>query len=183
MENQTIKNKKGLSGIESILTGFVIIGVILTLLVLLVYVFGSVTTSLESTAVSNTVTNESGAYLNDTGYTLSGTSSEGYPRTYVITAVWANVTDDVPYLVPSTNYTVSSTGVLTNATHAPNATQYANSNVSYTYLNDSTSQTASRDAQTNTSRALPLVGILFIIIAIGALITILIVSLMGKRKS
>jgi len=44
---------------------------------------------------------------------------------------------------------------------------------------------AARDAVTHTSRAIPLVGILFIILAIGALIAILVVSLVGgaRRRS
>lgn len=41
---------------------------------------------------------------------------------------------------------------------------------------------AAADAVTHTSRAIPLVGILFIILAIGALITILIVSLVGSAR-
>jgi len=44
---------------------------------------------------------------------------------------------------------------------------------------------AASDAVTHTSRAIPLIGILFIILAIGALISILVVSLVGgaRRRS
>jgi len=44
---------------------------------------------------------------------------------------------------------------------------------------------AASDAVTHTTRAIPLVGILFIILAIGALISILVVSLVGgaRRRS
>ena len=41
---------------------------------------------------------------------------------------------------------------------------------------------AAADAVTHTSRAIPLVGILFIILAIGALIGILVVSLVGSAR-
>ncbi|MEX0597453.1 MAG: hypothetical protein WD512_13240 [Candidatus Paceibacterota bacterium] len=44
---------------------------------------------------------------------------------------------------------------------------------------------AAADAVTHTSRAIPLVGILFIILAVGALIAILVASLIGgsRRKA
>jgi len=41
---------------------------------------------------------------------------------------------------------------------------------------------AAADAVTHTSRAIPIVGILFIILAIGALIAILVVSLVGGAR-
>lgn len=41
---------------------------------------------------------------------------------------------------------------------------------------------AAADAVTNTSRAIPLVGILFIILAIGAVIAILVASLIGGKR-
>lgn len=179
MENQKIynikENRKGQSGLEGVLTGFVFVAAVLVLLVLLVYVFGSVHEGLETTAQSNTVTNESGAYVNETGYTLAGASSTGEPRSYSITIVHNN-SDGI--IITSGNYTLSTAGVLTNAT----VTTWEDVNVFYTYLNNSNEQVAARDAQTNTTRALPLVGILFIIIAIGALIGILIISLVGGRR-
>ena len=77
-----------------------------------------------------TVTKETGAYINTTGYTLSGYNSTWTSIT--ATEVWANVSG-TPYLVPSSNYTLSSTGILTNATIVPNAAEYNDANVSYTY--------------------------------------------------
>ncbi|MEX0597454.1 MAG: hypothetical protein WD512_13245 [Candidatus Paceibacterota bacterium] len=185
-----LQEKKGQEGtLMTVLTGFVIVGAILFLLVLLVYTFGVTYTSLEETAITNTVTNESdnsGAIvmLNSSGYTLRGTTSTGEPRTWAISQVLGNMTEDgIFYTIPAANYTVSSTGILTNATIIPNSTQYNNISVSYTYVNNSASQTAAREAGTNTTTAIPLVGILFIILAVGALIGILIISLMGKKRS
>ena len=53
---------------------------------------------------------------------------------YAITAVWVNVSGTT-YLIPAANYTVSTAGVLTNATIVFNATQYEDANVSYTFTN------------------------------------------------
>lgn len=86
--------------------------------------------------VIHTVTNESdntGAIVmvNTTGYTLSGYNSSW--NTISSVALWVNITDSVPYLVPTTNYSISSVGVLTNITINPNQTQYNNASISYTY--------------------------------------------------
>lgn len=182
-----ITEKKGL-GMMELLTGFVIVAAILILIVMLIFVFGSITIGLESTAVSNSVTNESDnsgevVMLNNSGYTLRETSSTGNPRTYAISQVLGNMTDGIFYVIPSTNYSVTSAGVLRNATIIPNQTQYDNVSVSYTYVNNSASQTAASDAQTNTTRAIPLIGILFIILAVATIITLLIVSLLGRKKA
>ena len=77
------------------------------------------------------VINESTGGLNATGYELSrvNVSTSGY----AITAVWANVSL-TPYLIPSTNYTVSTSGILTNNSIIPNATEYNDANVSYTFI-------------------------------------------------
>jgi len=177
MENQNLqslkKNKKG--QLDTLLTGFVIIAAVLVLLVLLIFVFGTVNEGLESTAVSNSVVNESGGYINTTGYQLAD-GITGEPRTFSVTTVH-NASDGA--VITSGNYTISSGGLVTNAS----ATTWDDVNITYTYYNNSISQVAARDAQTNTTRAIPIVGILFIILAVGALITILLISLAGKRRS
>ena len=161
---------------NALLTGFVIVASVLMLLVLLIFVFNNVSTSLESTAVSHTVTNESGGYINKTGYQLAD-GITGNPRTFAITHAYNASSGEV---ILSGNYTLdATTGIVTNAT----ATVWPTANFTYTYINNSASQAAAATAETNTSNAIPLVGILFIILAVGALITILIVSLVGKRRS
>ncbi len=86
----------------------------------------------EAVVTEFTVTNESGAFVNLTGYSLAEVNSSN--SGYTITEVWAsasNVTET--YLIPAANYTVSSGGNLTNATIVINATQYDDANVSYTF--------------------------------------------------
>lgn len=109
-----------------------IVGVVIIALTLVfgIYIAATLETTFDSSATA-TITNESGAFINITGYTLSGHNSTWSSIT--ATAVWANITDNIPYLVPVANYTLSSTGVLRNATIVPNATQYNNANISYSY--------------------------------------------------
>lgn len=171
------KNRKGNIDLNAVLTGFLIVAVVLFLLVMIIFIFGNVYTDLEFTADSQSVASEPGAYINATGYQLAS-GVTGTPRTFSISTA-TNTTGGDGTVIASGNWTISSTGLVTNAT----PTTWSAVNFTYTYSNDSAEQTASITSQTNTSRAIPLVGILFIILAVGALITILIVSITGKRRS
>ena len=79
-----------------------------------------------------TITNETGAFVNITGYTLAQVNTS--TGTYTMTEVWANASTATPYLVLAANYTVSTAGVLTNVTVPVNATWTNDANVSYTYV-------------------------------------------------
>lgn len=170
-----IQDKHGQTGIVAkVLTGFVIVGVVLFLLVLLIYVFGTVHIGLESTADNQSVINDTGG-INASGYQLA-LGLPGEPRTFSIVNA-----QNATHVIASTEYQVSSAGVVTNTSAAAEPGYWTDVNFTYTYVNNSAEQTASRDAQTNTSRSIPLVGILLIILAVGALITILIVSFTTRR--
>jgi len=81
---------------------------------------------LTDSRTSESVVNESSAWINSTGYQLAGLDTNYVPGTIVIDSAYNNTSGD---LIPSTNYSISSTGLLTNATIAT----YADVNVSYTY--------------------------------------------------
>lgn len=68
---------------------------------------------LTSSRTSATVTNETDAYINETGYQLVGLDTNYVPGTIVISQI-ANTSDGV--VITSGNYTLSSTGLLTNTT-------------------------------------------------------------------
>jgi len=122
-----MEKKAQFGNLQSIVIALVVIGIVLGVGFLVLSEFK------ESTAIDEgTVTNESGAYVNTTGYTLSEADACGF-NTPAMTAVWVNVSGTT-YLIPAANYTVSAFGVLTNATVVPNATEYNDANVSYTYL-------------------------------------------------
>jgi len=114
------------------LAGIALLGLIMLIL------FGNLSGNVGFTqdGITITITNETGAYVNISGYTLSGYNSTWSSMS--VDAVWANAIPGAgvgtPYLIPSANYTLSSVGVLTNATQVDNSTEYDNANVSYNYL-------------------------------------------------
>jgi len=71
-----------------------------------------------------TITNETGAWINSTGYQLTSGKYN-----YNITAIWANDSGEYNISVTLGNATVSETGLVTNAT----ATTWENVSISYTY--------------------------------------------------
>jgi len=79
---------------------------------------------LESTRTTASVTNETGGYINFTSYQLAGLDSSYIPGTITVSAAW-NYTSGVR--IPSGNYTVSSTGIITNAT----SINFGNVSISY----------------------------------------------------
>lgn len=113
--------------LQRFIVSIVIIGVVL---VIGIYITDSIGNTVKAENTAASVTNET-AYLNATGYTLAlSTSAEDFANP-AITAVWANVSG-TPYLVPASNYTLTGS-VLTNATAIPNAAEYNDASVSYTY--------------------------------------------------
>jgi len=82
------------------------------------------------------VTNESGIWINSTGYQLAGTAYN--PRAYSISAA-RNASDATT--ISSALYSVSSTGVITNATDVTFDGGFT-ANVDYTYLGGSSSYEA-----------------------------------------
>jgi uncharacterized membrane protein len=130
---EILANRKGVAGLEillSIITMLFMIGIIV-----MIFVIGGA--QLESTVTgtsfktSVSVTNETSAFVNVTGYQLG--EGRYLLEAFVVSEVTnaTNGTAGFPVIpVLSGNYTVSSTGLLTNATN----TNYNSANVTYTYL-------------------------------------------------
>jgi len=85
-------------------------------------------TSSQMANTEGSVTNESGAFINSTGYTLDKASETEFNSPEITAAYNVSNTSDVS-VIPEGDYTLSEEGVLTNAT----ATTYSDVNVSYTY--------------------------------------------------
>ena len=118
-------SKRGQTG--ALITGLVFGIASLVIAVIIAFVIvGTLTGAdlLTTGRTTATVTNESGAYINATTYQLAGLNTNYVPGTISITSIY-NATDGV--LITSGNYSVSSTGVLTNAT----TTNWNNVNVTY----------------------------------------------------
>ncbi len=108
----------------------VVIGVTLIIGIFIASSIQNVT--LESTAV--TVTNETGAYINATGYTLDGASANGFTGVSITIAY----NDTSGNVINSGNYTVSSVGVVTNIT----TVVWNNVSISYGYTYDADTSTS-----------------------------------------
>jgi hypothetical protein len=129
-------DKKGVTG--GLVTGLVmgiaglVIGVIIALII--TSTLGSANLVGSDSSSSITVTNETEAWLNISGYTLDNYNSSN--SGFTITTIWGN-TPQHPllynYSISTANASVSSVGVVTNASTIPNSTIYDNVSLSYTY--------------------------------------------------
>jgi len=111
-------------------------GLILLTVIVLIIVSTLLATDLFSTsatsfhAVINETDTDSGLFVNETGIALTRANASN--SGYAITAVWNATDDGVGYFnlsIPTTNITVSATGVVTNAT----VFDWTNVSLSYTF--------------------------------------------------
>ena len=109
---------------EFALIGFILLGVLFGMTIMS-FVFGNLSSVDYLEDATQTVTNESGAWINETGYTVSEASKPDFTGGVAITSIYNN-TDGV--IITSGNYTVTSLGVITNAS----TTNWFDVNVSYT---------------------------------------------------
>ena len=122
------------------------IGVVILFIAVLALIVGTIlgNSVFNDIGATGTVTNETGAYINATGYTLADASVAGFSSP-TITALF-NATDDTIILVG--NASVSSVGVVTNST----VTNWENVTLSYTYSRTSGTNVAGVNV-TNLSNA------------------------------
>lgn len=114
---------KVIKNAETVFMGLLTLG-LLGILFLIIY--GNLSGNLGFQDVTITTVNESGAWINSTGYTLSRATDSDFTGGAAIISVY-NATDGV--LILSGNYTVDpSTGIVTNAT----TTTWDNVNITYT---------------------------------------------------
>ena len=142
-----IKSKKG----QSIgLIGGIIFGVA-SLIIGVIIAFVVVTTLTDADLLTggrdtSTVVNESTASgINDTGTALSEITI--WTQSYAITELWNVTTAATPVLVPAANYTVSSAGIVKNAT----TVVYPDVNISYTYTTQTVEEQSADGLSSNFS--------------------------------
>lgn len=177
MQKQML-NKKG-----TLDNGLVIAIVILALtLAIGLTVIGGVkdtVSQINPTSVTQTVTNETNAYVNTTGYTLTYYTADNFGNP-TITALWGvqGGVYNVSYLTG--NATVTSAGVVTNT-----STAISNASISYTYTQD-TNYSEGYNATTSISTALGDVATwvpILIVIVLAGIILALVGGLGGKKKA
>ena len=132
---------------------------------------------LQDQRTTTTVTNETGAWLNATDYTLSQTATNRL--SYTLTAIWANKTGEYDVPVPLVNATVSSEGVVSKAIVGDE--DYSDVSYSYTYVTK-TNEEVSADAMSgnltsgvnNVSSKIPTVLLIAAIVLILGILVLLV---------
>lgn len=163
------KQDKGVAGLTIMLSLIVMLFVI-GFLIMVFALMGNSLRDTTYTVTSATVTNETNTFINTTGDTLSGASSRN-AGTFVITSIWAVDSGVYNISVPTTNGTISSAGVITNAT----VTTYANASVSYTYVYDA--DNTATDVMNDTVSSLGSTTDWFdIFIVIGAMVVLILLT-------
>ena len=129
-----LQNRNGVLGLETakqVMVAFLILSVTaVAVLLSLTALDDSVGDTIDNTDFSKTTTNETEAWINQTGYTLSNSNSS--TSSHVITIVYNatnNGTGIYSLVIGTGNYTVSTVGVLSNIT----TTTWENVSVSYTF--------------------------------------------------
>jgi hypothetical protein len=162
-----LKNKKGVFGLTAVQAFFAIILGIALLAYIIVVIMGTLGGTNILDQLSGSVTNESGAYINSTSYTLDQAGLDGFGSASVVSIY--NASDGV--LISSGNYTLTGAGVLSNAT----ATTWGDVNISYTYLYNSIQQSNLNTLLTNTSTGIT--GFFSAISPIYAILAVLVIIL------
>ena len=171
-------NNKGQTG--GLITGIVFGVASLIIAVIIAFVIVSTLTGadlLTSSRTTNSAVNESGGYINATGYTLAGSTGTVYvPGSFSIT-VATNTTEGVGTVIGSGNYTVSSTGVVTNAS----TTTWSSVNFTYTNTIQSVEEQSSdklsgnfSSGVDNVSEQVPTILLIAAIVLILAVLAILV---------
>jgi hypothetical protein len=170
-------NKKG--QLDSLFTGVTVIAACGILLAIMLYVIFSMGTSFKQINTPAQAYNETGstynsdsyhAWLNATGYILQKTGDAGF-NAPTITAI-INRTSNVGTVLVNGNYSVTSSGVVYNA--SPQT--WNNVSISYTYLYTADTQ-SSNATVTITSQwvtFLPWLGIILLVLAAGTVLFLVI---------
>jgi len=168
-------NKKGQLSLEDAPTVVLLVGLVFLVMATMAMV-GEKYQGSVLTTTSGSVINESGAWINLTTYTLDSASLLGFSN-LVVTSIY-NSTDDL--LIATGNYTVSSTGVLTNVTDY----NFEDVNITYTYTHtpETTAYNVTGDLQTEIGNNTSIAGIVLTISLVGIVLTILIGVFLGVSR-
>jgi hypothetical protein len=160
-----MKEKKSIVG--NIISVFIVM-LVVSILAGLAFLFIAQlkTNVIQSTSTTVSVNNETG-WINSTGYTLAGNSSVGFANPVIVGIIWKGET----IVIPVANYSLTSSGVLTNGT-AANYSIPARINYTYTAvtnLNAYNGVNATEQAGSTVVSYLPLI---FLAMIFGAILTL-----------
>lgn len=147
------------------------VAVVSVLVIVLIYFFTAFQSGIGST-VNQEVVNETGT-INTAGYTLVNSSDCNFASPVI-----TQVLNSTGKLVAAGNYTLTSDYRVVNTT----STTYTNALISYTYTNGGSTCSSISNTTTQFVGIVPLVGLILVIVLIGATIVILISSFVGGGK-
>ena len=132
---------------EFALIGFLLLAVLFGMQIM-TFIFGSLGSVDQFDDDTIITTNETGAYINSTEYTVNKASESDFTGGVSITGAW-NYTDGT--VIPSANYTIDpATGIITNAT----TIEYQAVNISYTSKHKTEAEVVSDQTTNDSLRAI-----------------------------
>jgi len=178
MRFSEIKQDKGVAGL-SILLSLVVMLFTIGLIVMIFTLMGNEMRDATYDSTNVSVVNETGVYINATGYTLDGASARDFSG--VAIQVISNNTENVQ----TTNYTVSSAGVITNATAIAgfSGNYLWNVTYSYTWNADNTATDVMNDTVGGISNVTDWFSIFIVIGAMVVLILLTVIIITAIRGS
>ncbi len=175
MNLKKITSKKGLQLSQAF--GAVLTLVLVSVLVIVaIVIFVQLADGFTGTS-SVTVTNEDDAFLNVSGYTLKAEGNCSFVTTTTLIGIW-NATTGV--VIPTANYTLTTAGLLTNATVL--SVPIPSLNISYNYTWGSEACTTSDEMVDEFANYTSLIGLVGTIIFLGLVIGILVAAFAFGRK-
>ena len=173
-------NKKGqISSLTGIVSSLLVIAIFIVAGLMIIQEFYEQDELVDTLA---TVTNET-AYINETGYTLLESDAPGL-NAVTITVAYNDTSGDsglggYNFTIPSGNYTVSSAGIVTNAT----TETYDNISISYTYQYGEDAYEGINDTLTAVRQIPNLLGLVILILMMGLVLAIVFNVIPGARVS
>ncbi len=174
LKSLSMNDKRGM-GIGDIYPALLVVALVAILIGVVLFVLDEFS---EQVADKVVVTNETGAWLNITPYTVDNAGVCQFTD-FVITGMW-NYTDGT--VIPAANYTVTAvSGYFVNATtYALHATLPVN--LSYTYTGGGTACEGVDDLMDEIVDFIPWIGIILLVIAAAIVLGLLINNLAGGER-
>ena len=169
-----MNDKRGM-GIGDIYPSLLVVALVSILIGVVLFVLDEFS---EQVADTITVTNETGAWLNITTYTVDD-ASECQFTDFVVTGMW-NYTGGGS--IPAANYTVGASGTIVNATVLGLGYTSIDTNLSYTYTGGGTACEGVEDLMGEIVDFIPWIGIILLVIAAAIVLGLLINNLAGGKR-
>ena len=166
-------NKRGqLGNLQAIIAVLIIVGVLIGIGLIVLDDFLS-----RSNTATASVTNETGGFINETGYQLGAFTVSGFNSPAIVTI--RNSTGGDDNLLTTGNFTLSSSAVLTNAS----VTTWPSVNVSYTYLRGTNGASGVNSTIIAFLTIPSLLGLIVLIAMVGIILAIVFNVIPGARVS